>query len=75
MQLTPQFGIVNNASAKKYLRINTLSINATNWLNIGIFDAVVFGRQNQFELNYLQPFTFYEQWNNKVVAQIMHWLG
>ena len=58
MQLTPQFGIVNNASAKKYLRINTLSINATNWLNIGIFDAVVFGRQNQFELNYLQPFTF-----------------
>ena len=58
MQLTPQFGIVNNASAKKYLRINTLSINATSWLNIGIFDAVVFGRQNQFELNYLQPFTF-----------------
>ncbi|MBP9741032.1 MAG: hypothetical protein KBD28_10120 [Chitinophagaceae bacterium] len=58
MQLTPQFGIVNNATAKKYLRINTLSINATNWLNIGIFDAVVFGRQNQFELNYLQPFTF-----------------
>ena len=58
MQVTPQFGIVNNASAKKYLRINTLSINATNWLNIGIFDAVVFGRQNQFELNYLQPFTF-----------------
>lgn len=58
MQLTPQFGIVNNRNAKKYLRINTLSINATNWLNIGIFDAVSFGRQNQFELNYLQPFTF-----------------
>ncbi len=58
MQLTPQFGIVANRNAKKYLRINTLSINATNWLNIGIFDAVSFGRQNQFELNYLQPFTF-----------------
>ncbi len=58
MQLTPQFGIVNNATAKKYLRINTLSINATKWLNIGIFDAVVFGRRNQFELNYILPFTF-----------------
>ena len=58
MKLTPQFGIVNNADAKKYLRINTLSINATKWLNIGIFDAVVFGRKNQFELNYILPFTF-----------------
>jgi hypothetical protein len=58
MKLTPQFGIVNNADAKKYLRINTLSINATKWLNVGIFDAVVFGRKNQFELNYILPATF-----------------
>jgi hypothetical protein len=58
MQLTPQFGIVNESKKKKYLRINTLSINATKWLNIGIFDAVVFGREKQFELNYIQPFTF-----------------
>ncbi len=58
MQLTPQFGITAKADFKKYLRINTLSIDATNWLNIGIFDAVVFGRKNQFELNYLLPFTF-----------------
>lgn len=58
MQLTPQFGITTKANFKKYLRINTLSIDATNWLNIGIFDAVVFGRKNQFELNYLLPFTF-----------------
>lgn len=58
MQLTPQFGIVNESNKKKYLRINTLSINATKWLNIGIFDAVVFGREKQFELNYIQPFTF-----------------
>ena len=29
---------------RKYFRINNLNINATNWLNIGFFDAVVFGR-------------------------------
>lgn len=58
MKLSPQFGIVKQANAKKYLRVNTLSINATKWLNIGIFDAVTFGREKQFELNYLQPFTF-----------------
>ena len=58
MQLTPQFGIVKKQDYKKYLRINTLSFDATKWLNIGIFDGVVFGRKNQFELNYLLPFTF-----------------
>jgi hypothetical protein len=58
MQLVPQFGISNQNGAKKYLRINTLSINATRWLNIGVFDAVVLGRQNQFEMNYILPLTF-----------------
>lgn len=58
MQLTPQFGITGKSSFQKYLRINTLSINATNWLNLGIFDAVVLGREKQFELNYILPFTF-----------------
>lgn len=58
MKINPQFGIVNNAGYNKFLRINTLSINVTNWLNMGIFDAVVFGRKTGFELNYLVPFTF-----------------
>jgi hypothetical protein len=58
MQLTPQFGIIGKSNFQKYLRINTLSINATNWLNLGIFDAVVLGREKQFELNYILPFTF-----------------
>jgi hypothetical protein len=57
-KLTPQFGIVNQNEEKKYLRINTISINATRWLNIGLFDAVVLGRQKQFEMNYVLPFTF-----------------
>lgn len=57
MQLVPQTGIANRTE-KKYLRINTYSINATKWLNIGLFDAVVLGRSNQFELNYILPLTF-----------------
>ncbi|MBX2931166.1 MAG: hypothetical protein KF781_04360 [Chitinophagaceae bacterium] len=58
MQLNPQFGIVSKSNFKKYLRINTLSTDITKWLNVGIFDAVVFGREKQFELDYLLPFTF-----------------
>jgi hypothetical protein len=58
MQLTPQYGIVNNAGTKKYLRLNTLGINATRWLNISFFDAVVLGRNTGFDLNYILPVTF-----------------
>jgi hypothetical protein len=58
MELTPQDGIVNQAAEKKYLRINALGINVARWLNVGIFDAVIMGRKNHFELDYIQPFTF-----------------
>lgn len=58
MKLEPQFGIVNQANEKKYLRVNTVSFNATRWLNVALFDAVVFGREKQFDLNYIMPFTF-----------------
>jgi hypothetical protein len=58
MQLTPQYEIVNNADTKKYLRLNTLGIDATKWLNISFFDAVVLGRKTGFDLNYILPVTF-----------------
>lgn len=58
MKLTPQYGIVNMADAKKYLRINTLGIDFTKWLNVSFFDAVVLGRKNGFDLNYILPVTF-----------------
>lgn len=58
MKLNPQFGIVDYKGYNKFLRINTLSVNVTKWLNLGIFDAVVFGRKNGFELNYLIPISF-----------------
>jgi hypothetical protein len=58
MQLKPQDGIVSKAHDKKYLRINTLGIDATKWLNISFFDAVVLGRTTGFDLNYVLPITF-----------------
>jgi hypothetical protein len=58
MQLKPQYGIVNNAGTKKYLRLNTLGIDVSKWLNVSFFDAVVLGRKNGFDLNYVLPVTF-----------------
>ena len=43
---------------RKYFRMNHLSINATKWLNVGIFDAVMFGRGDHFDFMYLNPILF-----------------
>lgn len=43
---------------RKYFRMNHLSINATKWLNLGIFDAVMFGRGDHFDFMYLNPILF-----------------
>jgi hypothetical protein len=58
MKLTPQEGIIGKATHKKFLRINTLGVDVTKWLNISVFDAVVLGRENGFDLNYVLPVTF-----------------
>lgn len=38
--------------------MNHLSINATKWLNLGIFDAVMFGRKDHFDFLYMVPILF-----------------
>jgi len=60
MELVPQFkkGGSDNLLDKKYATMHHLSINATKWLNIGLFEAVVFGRKNRFEFGYLNPVIF-----------------
>ena len=35
-----------------------LSMNVTKWLNIGLFEGVVFGRKNRFDFQYLNPIIF-----------------
>jgi hypothetical protein len=44
---------------KKYAAMHHLSINIKKWLNIGLFESVVFGRTNQIELGYLNPLILY----------------
>jgi hypothetical protein len=44
---------------KKYATIHHLDIGVTKWLNIGLFEAIVFGRENRFEFGYLNPVIFY----------------
>jgi len=44
---------------KKYMAMHHLSFNATEWLNIGVFESVMFARKNHFELQYLNPLIFY----------------
>jgi hypothetical protein len=44
---------------KKYAAIHHLDVAITKWLNVGLFEAVVFGRANRFDFGYLNPIIFY----------------
>lgn len=44
---------------KKYAAMHHLDINVTRWLNIGLFEGVIFGRPNRFDFGYLNPIIFY----------------
>lgn len=43
----------------KYSTTHYLSINATKWLNIGLFENVIFSRNDHFSFGYLNPLIFY----------------
>lgn len=44
---------------KKYAAMHHLDVAVTKWLNIGLFEGVVFGRPNRFDFGYLNPIIFY----------------
>ncbi|MES2881901.1 MAG: hypothetical protein V4676_07130 [Bacteroidota bacterium] len=44
---------------KKYAAMHHLDLAVTKWLNIGVFEGVVFGRTNHVEFGYLNPVIFY----------------
>jgi len=44
---------------KKYAAFHYLSISLAHWLDVGLFETVVYGRQKLFELQYLNPIIFY----------------
>jgi hypothetical protein len=43
---------------KKYGVTHHLSVNVTPWLNLGIFQNVIFTRSNGYDLSYLNPVAF-----------------
>ncbi|RYG50310.1 MAG: hypothetical protein EOO01_11000 [Chitinophagaceae bacterium] len=60
MELMPQF--VKNGDSllpRKYAAMHHLSMNVTKWLNVGLFEGVIFGRTNRFDFQYLNPLIFY----------------
>ncbi|TCJ17848.1 hypothetical protein EPD60_06595 [Flaviaesturariibacter flavus] len=44
---------------KKYAVMHHLDLGVTKWLNVGLFEGVIFGRTNHFEFGYLNPVIFY----------------
>lgn len=59
MELMPQFVKKgDHLLDRKYAAMHHLSINATKWLNVGVFESVVFSRRNHFDFEYLNPIIF-----------------
>lgn len=60
MELMPQFVKTRDTLLdRKYAAMHHLSINLTKWLNVGVFEGVIFGRKNRFDFQYLNPIIFY----------------
>ena len=60
MELMPQF-TKNHGDAlldRKYAAMHHLSMNVAKWLNLGVFESVIFGRKNHFDFEYLNPIIF-----------------
>jgi len=60
MELIPQFNKVGDTLlGRKYAAMHHLSMNFTKWLNVGLFEGIIFGRQDHFDFEYLNPIIFY----------------
>jgi hypothetical protein len=61
MELMPNFvkgGAGDRVLDKKYQVMHHLSFNVSKSINIGLFEAVTFGRRNHFDFQYLNPIIF-----------------
>jgi hypothetical protein len=43
----------------KYAAMHHLDVAVTKWLNVGLFEGIMFGRKDHFEFGYLNPVIFY----------------
>ena len=49
----------NELVPKKYAAMHHLSMNVLPWLNVGLFESVIFSRKDRFEFSYMNPVIFY----------------
>lgn len=62
MELTPQFTKgVDRKLPHKYATMHYLSVNVTKWLNLGLFEAVIFNRRDRYDFSYMVPIILYRQ--------------
>ncbi len=60
MELTPQYIRGGDRQLPhKYATMHHLSINATRWLNVGLFESTIFSRGNRYEFSYMNPVILY----------------
>ncbi|MEO6831667.1 MAG: hypothetical protein ABI378_05090 [Chitinophagaceae bacterium] len=60
LELTPQYTRgADQQLPHKYATMHHLSINATRWLNIGLFESTIFDRGNRYEFSYMNPVILY----------------
>ena len=60
MELMPQFrkNGIDTLLDRKYAVAHHLSMDVTKWLNIGLFESIIFARKNHFDFQYLNPIIF-----------------
>ncbi len=58
MELTSQHALGDYQYPKKYAVVHHLSINAAPWLNLGLYENVVFSRADHYDFSYLNPVIF-----------------
>lgn len=62
MELTPQYDRgADQRLPHKYATMHHLSANVTRWLNIGVFESIIFDRTDRYEFSYAVPIIFYRQ--------------
>ena len=60
MQLTQTYvRTFDRLLPKKFAAFHHLSINATPWLNVGLFENIIYSRPNTIDLSYINPIIFF----------------
>ena len=60
MELMPTFDKTHGDVLldRKYAAMHHLSMNVSKWLNLGLFESIIFGRKDHFDFEYLNPIIF-----------------